>query len=59
MATWRTIHEASIETGRSAESLRRLVNRHRREVKRRDVGEGRRVEIDFDDLAKLLREVGR
>jgi hypothetical protein len=59
MARWMSVDEASRVLGRSGESVRKLINRHPREVERREAGDGHRYEVDFEDVQRLVREVGR
>jgi hypothetical protein len=54
-----TVDEAARLLGRSGESVRKLVNRHPREVARRGAGDGHRFRVDLDDVRRLVEEVGR
>ncbi len=60
MATrWVTVDEAARLLGRSGESIRKLVSRHRREVGDKPLADGYRRLFDLDDIRRLVDEVGR
>jgi excisionase family DNA binding protein len=56
--TYLTVNEVAARLGRSGESIRKLVGRHPREIQRRDL-DGRRYLVVFEDVERLVREVGR